>query len=323
MKSKTLVIGSLTVTSVVLGIGAFYLATQLTKNRDNVQNSTADIVLEQITDTTENNVQTTVTEPVTEAELTTETEQVTAVEQITSPATEAGNKATSAESANTETAAQEIVQQQEIQQPVADDPQTVAMRSYAGVLRNFMNGNEYSDSSRYDLFDVTNDGIPELFLSVRDYSQADYRKGTVKIYTYRDGRSYELTSAIVNDGGWNGRMEEAYMIGVDGVLYLRPGSGFMKSHDTSYSPGNSPGFCDEYFEYQNDGYIHWAANLMYDTMSGYAMAAGTAGAGISADEYETYKREYEGNGSLVAVGRQFYFPQSADDWSYVGDYYLG
>lgn len=336
MREKTLVIGAVSAAAIMLAVGAFLLGMKFMQNNQTVQESESEIQLEaqvtEISTTTEISISETTAEitevtmlPEDAAVLTTEPSVPATVPLTTeAAATAAPQAAAPAVIEQPAAKAPDPEPEPEPQPQPANDPQSVALRAYAGVLRNYMNGNEYNGSSRYDLFDITQDGIPELFISVSDHSNPnDWRNGTVKVYTYAGGRSKELTAAIVTDYGWNGREENAYMIGFDGVLYARSGSGILKSHDTSYGGGASPGYSDSYYEYLNDGYIHWQADLMYQTMSGYAMASGTSGAGISEAEYQQYKKEYEGNGNLTPVGRQYYFPQSADDWTYVGDTYVG
>ena len=85
MKSKTLVIGSLTVTSVVLGICAFYFGTQVIKSKNETQQSSAEIKIEaevtepEMTDVSEPTASETAA-TTTESEAITETTAVTTEE---------------------------------------------------------------------------------------------------------------------------------------------------------------------------------------------------------------------------------------------------
>ncbi len=283
--SKAIVAACIVFAAAALGTGAFFLGKKLLRNDHTVQSSTPEIQLE--SDLTETGT--------------------AAATESTGTALSAEESVTTAESAT------------EPQLP--DDPKSVALRAYAGTLRNFMNSKEYKDASRYDLFDITQDGIPELFLSVSDKSTET--EDMVKVYTYADGRVRELTASVVNDEAPTGREEYAYMIGFNGVLYARSGSGILKSHDTSYGGEYANGYRDSYYEYQSDGYLHWLADLMYDTQGGYGIGMGTAGWGTDEAEFNSYKSQFEGNGNLTLIGRQYNFPKSPDDWAYVGDTYVG
>lgn len=339
MDTKYIKIGAVSAATLLLGAGAFFLGTQLMQNDGTtIQSSVGDIILEQPNDVSE----TTGTSMETTVQTTTDTSETQPVDTTSKipAATETTSETETADTTSKVPAARETTSETEIaataghdpvpetpsepvQQPAANDPTTTVLRAYAGTLRNFMTGTSYNSNSRYDLFDITQDGIPELFISVTDQNTGDYAHGSIRIYTYSDGRINELTAAVVNDDGFMGRDEYAALLGYDGVIMARSGSGMIKGHDTSYGGGSSIGFCDSYYEHQSDGYLHWIGNLMYDSMSGYVAASGTAGAAIDESEYQYYKSQYEGNGNLISVGRQYYFPQSADDWAYVGDQYIG
>lgn len=155
---------------------------------------------------------------------------------------------------------------------------------YADELRNYMSSNKYTDETMFDLYDIDNDGISELFIS-NDHGSAN---SAVSVYGYDNG-------TITKFGEYS-----AY--GCGGVL-----SYYIQSNILSACSGMHGKFNFELYNKQNNKMVNIIS--LYDNVGDVGEDSDKAiyqinGESVSREEYKEQFDKYL-YGEAVKIGRKY------------------
>jgi len=221
---------------------------------------------------------TTTTTSTTTTTTTTTTENTTSTSTTTSTTTSTSTTTTTTTSTTTSTATTTTTTQ--------DDGWVDA---YNAKLIEFMNSGPYReyeddeygfvDCSMYDLYDINNDGIPELFIS----TGSTYASGSVEVYSYINSECKLIDITFQNYGTTS-------VIPSENMLY--DGSGHM-------------GYFHDYY-YSFDGYEITVLDSFYCNLNAEPCEYYHNDIQVTEEEYNNAIANYE-NLETVSVGRRYFF----------------
>lgn len=162
---------------------------------------------------------------------------------------------------------------------------------YKNVIAEYRNGtNDLIDPNvdvgdiMCSLYDITGDGIPELFIS-----EGDYHASGVHIYSYSKDKLIQFTSR--NDDN-----EVFYTFGGWGEVTYCP-----KTRLLIVGYGNAS-FVTNFYEYKN-GSLNRAISLLDNSQAGYTPEYSVNGKAVTKEEYDAiYKKYY---GECIGLGKSF------------------